>query len=188
MTSEPLPSSDKIIFFSSNLIQAAAIEGEKFQEYYLWLENAMPRVFFEEVNQENLILITHSLMGFNLQDYFSTINRKNAAIGLCLDTPDADLRILSPFAAYGIKNYQAYVSKRPIPFPEINAHLRIATIDFTEAVENNEKSYPSDLKEALKNLSKKKIPVLKMRILRAALKNESSFSLFFTTRTLSFSG
>src|SRR5262245_41947181 len=110
-----------------DLVEAVKMEGQKFQEYYLWLERAMPRVFFEEVSQENLMLITHSLMGFNLQDYFSTINRKNAAIGLCLESPDADLRILYPFTAYGIKNYQAYVSKEPIPFPGSTDRLRIAT-------------------------------------------------------------
>lgn len=161
MTQETLPPSNKISPLSSfDLLQAAKIEGEKFQEYYLWLERAMPRVFFEEVNRENLMLITHSLMGFNLQDYFSTINRKNAAIGLCLDTPDADLRILHPFTAYGIKNYQAYVSKEPAPFPGINSHLRIAAIDFTEAIETNEKNYPSELKESLRTLVKKEEPTL----------------------------
>ena len=108
-----------------DLHQAVEREGKKFQQYYLWLEKSMPRIFFEEVSRENLFLITHSLMGFDLQDFFSTINRKNAAIALCLDSPDADLRILSNFTSYGIKNYQAYVSTVPIPF-SMNAHLRIA--------------------------------------------------------------
>ena len=93
MTPDILSLSNKIPLNSADLMQAVKLEGEKFQEYYLWLERAMPRVFFEEVSRENLMLITHSLIGFNLQDYFSTINRKNAAIGLCLDSPDADLRI-----------------------------------------------------------------------------------------------
>lgn len=145
-----------------DLMQAVKLEGEKFQEYYLWLERAMPRVFFEEVSRESLMLITHSLMGFNLQNYFCTINRKNAAIGLCLDSPDADLRILHPFTEYGIKNYQAYVSKEPAPFPGIDSHLRIATIDFTEAegIETTEKNYPAEYKETLRNLLKKENPNL----------------------------
>lgn len=54
-----------------DLKEAVKLEGEKFQEYYRWLERAMPRVFFEEVSRENLMLITHSLMGFSLQDFFS---------------------------------------------------------------------------------------------------------------------
>lgn len=161
MTQEIIPTLGKKSPLSSlDLLQAAKMEGEKFQEYYLWLERAMPRVFFEEVSRENLMLITHSLMGFNLQDYFSTINRKNAAIGLCLDTPDADLRILRLFTAYGIKNYQAYVSKEPVPFPGINSHLRIATIDFTEAIETSEKNYPLEFKETLSTLVKKENPTL----------------------------
>jgi len=116
---------------SLNLYEAIQQEGEKFQEYYLWLERSMPPIFFEEVNRENLLLITHSLMGFNLQDYFSTINRKSAAIVLSLDSPDADLRILRYFTSYGIKNYQTYVSTEPVPFPSVFVPLRIATIDFT---------------------------------------------------------
>ena len=159
MTQEALPSPKKSLS-SFDLMQAVKLEGEKFQEYYRWLERAMPRVFFEEVSRENLLLITHSLMGFNLQDYFSTINRKSAAIGLCLDGPDADLRILRPFTAYGIKNYQAYVSKEPVPFPGIQSHLRIATIDFTEALETSEKNYPPEAKDMLRSLLKKENPAL----------------------------
>lgn len=159
MTQE-MPLSNKHSLSTFDLMQAVKLEGEKFQSYYLWLERAMPRVFFEEVNRENLMLITHSLMGFNLQDYFSTINRKNAAIGLCLDSPDADLRILQSFTAYGIKNYQAYVSKEPVPFPGINSHLRIAAIDFTEAIETNEKNYSNESKEILRELLKKENPTL----------------------------
>ncbi len=160
MTQETLPPSSKASTSSFDLNEAVKLEGEKFQEYYLWLERAMPRVFFEEVSRENLMLITHSLMGFNLQDYFSTINRKNAAIGLCLDSPDADLRILLPFTSYGIKNYQAYVSKEPVPFPGVTSHLRIATMDFTEAMETSEKNFPTESKEALRELLKKENPAL----------------------------
>ncbi len=141
-----------------NLQEAVQKEGEKFQKYYRWLEKAMPSIFFEEVNHENLLLITHSLMGFDLQDYFSIINRKNAAITLCLDTPDADLRILSQFTNYGIKNYQAYVSRQPVPFEGISLPLRITTIDFTEAVETSEKVLSEDSRNALRALLNKEKP------------------------------
>ncbi len=134
---------------STPLALAIQEESKKFQEYYLWLENAMPTVFFEEVSQDSLMLITHSLMGFHLQDYFSTINLRNAAIVLCLDTPDADLRILENYSLYGIKNYEAYVSQQTAPFPGITIPLRIATIGFTEAVESSERPYPSELKDQL---------------------------------------
>lgn len=143
-----------------DLKQAVKLEGEKFQEYYLWLEQAMPRLFFEEVNRENLMLITHSLMGFDLQGFFTIINRQNSAIAICLDSPDADLRVLHPFTNYGIKNYQAYVSKIPAPFPGIQAHLRIIAINFTEAIETSEKSFPSTAKEQLRTLVKNDNPAM----------------------------
>lgn len=143
---------------SFNLKEAVEREGEKFCDCYLWLEKAMPHVFFEEVGLENLMLITHSLMRFDLQEYFLMINRKNAAIGLCLDSPDADLRILEHLTDYGIKNYQAYVSKLPLPFPGITSLLRIAMVDFTEAIETSEKSFPEENRETLLHLLKKQSP------------------------------
>lgn len=160
MNNETLSQVDKDSLPSLDLTQAVKLEGEKFQEYYLWLEKAMPRAFFEEVSHENLMLITHSLMGFNLQDFFSTINRKNAAIGLCLDSADADLRILHSFTSYGIKNYQAYVSKESVPFPGVNSPLRIAIIDFTEALETSEKFFPSESKAKVRDLLKNENPSL----------------------------
>lgn len=153
MTQETPPS-------SFDLTQAVKLEGQKFQEYYLWLEKAMPHAFFEEVSQDNLMLITHSLMGFDLQNYFSTINCKSAAIGLCLDTPDADLLILRPFASYGIKNYRAFVSKEFAPFPGVESKLRIAIINFTEGLDEIEKSYPEEYKISLRKLVREENPEL----------------------------
>lgn len=135
------------------LAQAIQLESEKFQEYYLWLEEEMPSAFFEEISPDSLSLITHSLIGFDLQNYFCTINLKSAAIVMCLDSPDADLQILHDYALYGIKNYQTYVSKSPAPFAGIQAPLRIATIDFTEAIEPIE-SFPVELKNTLRDLLK----------------------------------
>lgn len=145
---------DKILPAPSALAQALQQETEKFQEYYLWLEESMPAVFFEEVSQDSLLLITHSLMGFHLQDYFSTINLKSKVIVLSLDTPDADLRALHGYAGYGIKNYQAYVSKTPAPFLSIALPLRIATIDFTEMTETANKPYPQELKSQAQKIVK----------------------------------
>ncbi|MFN4174197.1 MAG: hypothetical protein ACK4HV_03730, partial [Parachlamydiaceae bacterium] len=68
------------------LTKAIEVESHKFEECYLWLESAMPRSFFDEMSQENIMLITHNLMGFDLQDYFCTINLKHAAIVMCLDS------------------------------------------------------------------------------------------------------
>lgn len=135
-------------------------ESRKFQDYYLWLERAMPHTFFEEISKANIMLIAHSLMGFDLQEYFSTIHLKNAALVMCLESDDADLRILKDYAFYGIKNYQAYVSKTPPPFLGVNANLRIATIFFTEAIETVEIPYPEESKEELRALAKMRNPQL----------------------------
>lgn len=129
-------------------------ESRKFQDYYIWLEKAMPKVFFDEISKENVMLIAHNLMGFDLQAYFSTIHLKNAVLVMCLDSPEADLRILKNYAFYGIKNYQAYVSKELPPFPGAKANLRIAAIDFTAAIEKSETSFPKDEKEQLRALIK----------------------------------
>lgn len=142
----------------SDLNLAVQQESEKFRKSYLWLEQAMPPTFFEEVNPESLLLITHSLMGFDLQDFFSTINLKSAAIALCLDSPDADLRILENYAGYSIKTYEAYVSNLPTPFPNVTAPLRIATISFSESIESQEKPYSPALKEELRTALKKENP------------------------------
>src|SRR5271169_4344463 len=107
------------------LMLAIQSETQKFQEFYVWMEKAMPSTFFEEVDQENLMLIAHSLMGFDLQEFFSTIHLKSAAIALCLDSDDADLRILKNYSLFGIRNYQTFVSKAPPPFKGVTANLRI---------------------------------------------------------------
>jgi len=142
------------------LLEAIKNESQKFQDYYQWLEKSMPAVFFEEVSNENILLIVHTLIGFDLQAFFSTIHLKNAALVLCLDSADADLRILQNYAFYGIKNYQAYISTQPLPFPEINANLRIAAIYFTEAIETITTPFPEESKEQLKTLAKKRNPQL----------------------------
>lgn len=151
---------DLIVSSHEQLLMAIQNESRKFQEYYVWLEKAMPPLFFEEVSQDNMMLIAHNLMGFPLLDYFSTIHLKRAAIVMCLDSPDADLRILKDYALYGIKNYQAYVSRSPPPFPGINTNLRIVTVYFTEAIETIESPFPKDSKEQLRALAKQRNPHL----------------------------
>jgi glutamate dehydrogenase len=143
-----------------NLDQAVESEGKRFRDYYLWLERAMPKIFFDEVSREDILLITHSLMGFELADYFSMIHRKTAAIGLCLDSPDADLRILRQLTPYGIKNYHTYVSQKQVPFPDVHSPLRIATIDFATIMEPAEKTLSKERKETLYHLLKEENPQL----------------------------
>lgn len=142
------------------LSQAIENEGLKFEKCYLWLEKSMPSSFFEEISHDNLMLITHNLMGFDLQDYFSTINLKRAAIVMCLDSADADLRILERYGDYGIKNYITFVSKTPPPFPGLTANLRIGLIYFTEALEIVEKPFSLESLEELKRQVKARNPTL----------------------------
>ena len=115
------------------LRQALQIESKKFEEFYLWICEHMPPSFFEQVKGEDLLLVTHNLMTLNLQNFFSHIHLKGRALSLCLDSPSADLQILSHYRRQGIKDYCAFVSNAPPPFPGVTTPLRIATLDFTSA-------------------------------------------------------
>lgn len=115
---------------NDRLKKALEVETQKFEECYTWLEQAMPLGFFDEVTKENISLIAHSLIDFDLQEYFSIINIQHSAVVMCLESPDADLKILKNFSDYAIRNYQCYVSF--VPLPNCNSNLRIAIIRFTE--------------------------------------------------------
>ena len=110
-------------------------EAKRFEEYCSWIEEHMPTSFFEEVDQDSILLIVYSLMGFNLNDYFSHIHLKNMAFTLSLDSPDVDLRILRHYKGLCIKNYRSFVSNEPPPFPGLKQPLRIARILFSDYVE-----------------------------------------------------
>ncbi len=121
---------------SKDQLEAAIThESEQFKEYYTWLEQHMPPLFFEEIEQNELMLIVHNLIGFHLQNYFSQIFIKDAAFVLLLDSPDVNIRILKHYNLYGIRNYQTFVSDEPPPFPGVTKKLRIAAIYFSEADE-----------------------------------------------------
>ncbi|MBI3211487.1 MAG: NAD-glutamate dehydrogenase, partial [Simkania negevensis] len=113
------------------LEKATETESKQFKEYYLWLQSHMPPSFFEEVDEQQLMLITHYLMGFPMQGYVSYIQLKEVAFALILDSPDVDQRILKYFLSQGIKHYQTFLSDAPPPFPGIKTKLRIAVILFT---------------------------------------------------------
>ncbi len=122
----------------SQLENAMQNESRQFEEYYLWIEKHMPPSFFEEVDQSNIMIIAHNLMGFPLQEHFTQIHFKDYAVVLCLDSPDADLKILENYSLYGIKNYQTFISDEPPPFPLVAQRLRIAVIYFTVLEEPQE--------------------------------------------------
>lgn len=120
------------------LQKAMQEEAKKYEKIYLWIEKHMPPSFFEEIAPEDIILITHALMSFDVQEYFSHIRLKHSALALCLDSPDADLRILEHFKKTGIKNYRTFISNAPPPFPGVTRPLRIAIILFTAFIEKEE--------------------------------------------------
>ncbi len=134
------------------LMRAIQKESEQFREYYLWLEGAMPKEFFADIKFEDIILITHSLMGFHLENFYSQINLKRGAIVLCLEQPKADIKILKKFSLYGIKYYCAHVSNQPAPIKGITAKLRIVIIDFFEHDESCELPFADQEKHRLKTL------------------------------------
>src|SRR5438128_1364642 len=106
-----------------HLAEAVLKESKKCEECYLWLEQHMPPGFFEEVAKEDILLIVHGLMGLDLQEFFAHIHLKDSAIALCLDSGDADLRILKQYQMHGIKNYRTFISNSPPPFPGAKTNL-----------------------------------------------------------------
>ncbi len=158
MAGKKKPDSEKQL--KENLAAAVLKESRKCEECCLWLEQHMPPTFFDEVSDEDVLLIAHSLMGFDLQEFFSHIHLKESAIVLCLDSDDADLRILKHYQLHGVKNYRAFVSNQPPPFPKIQKNLRIAVIHFTvpPEVEATEKILDAKTKKEIKELVKARNP------------------------------
>lgn len=149
---------DDIITSHERLVLAIQEESNKFQKNYIWLEKSMSQTFFEEVGQDYLMLIAHNLIGFHLQNYFSTISIHRGAIVLCLDSADADLRVLESYANYGIKTYRSFVSSSPPPIPGAAANLRVGVIFFTQAEEVVESPFPKASIEELRGLIKERNP------------------------------
>ena len=151
-----MTSKEEMIYSHQELMEAINRESQQFQQFYLWLEKAMPAYFFKETPHDEVLLVAHSLMGLDLQGYFSTINLPRAAVVLCLDSDDADVRVLADYRHYGIKNYRAYVSKEPPPFEGVTQKLRVATIHFTEAVETKGIPFPDKAKVELRTRIKQR--------------------------------
>ncbi len=133
------------------LMRAIEKESKQFQEYYLWLEESMPKDFFADIKFEDIILVTHSLMGFHLENYYSQINLKGGAIVLCMEHPKADIQILKNFSLYGIKYYCAHTSKQPPPIKGVKENLRIVIINYLESRESRVFPVSDDEKHQIKN-------------------------------------
>lgn len=117
---------------NKDLRQALGQETAAFEKAYDWIQHHLPPSFFEDADAETIRLVTHSLMGFDLQEFFSTILFKNRAIALCLDSPDADLKVLKHFRQRWVQNYRTFVSNAPPPFTGVKLPLRVAVIHFSQ--------------------------------------------------------
>ncbi|MBS0615770.1 MAG: NAD-glutamate dehydrogenase [Verrucomicrobia bacterium] len=114
----------------ARLQEAARKESHKFEQYYVWIEEHLPASFFEDADPDTLVFVTHSLMSFEREEFFSHIHFKDRAITLTLDGPDSDLKILRHYRHRGIQNYRSFVSNAPPPFEGLKVPLRIAVIYF----------------------------------------------------------
>ncbi len=130
---------------------ARAMQGEsrEFEKFYLWLEKHMPPAFFEEFESSHIMTIVHNLMGFNLQGNFVQVHFGTCSIVLCLDSPDADLRILKNYTNFGIKGYQTFVSNAPLPIAKLTQNLRIAILHYTQVKEELSHQLPTSFSRML---------------------------------------
>ncbi|MBM3184245.1 MAG: glutamate dehydrogenase, partial [Chlamydiae bacterium] len=149
---------------------ATAQESAEFEKTYRWLEQHLPLSFLDEVNPKMRIVIARNLLSFALQDHFSHIHLKQAAIAICLDGPDADLKILKHYSHYSIHYYRAFVSNEPLP-GEKKGNLRIALIYFKDP--ESYESLSGEEKEKLSLFVKKNNPNLSDEELTALVKSLS---------------
>lgn len=149
-------------------------ESDKFQQYYMWMESAMPPQLFEELDQASLMLVVHNLMEFDLQDYVANIHLKNSAIVLCLDQPNADLQLLKLYPTNTITGYQTYISKTPPPFAKVKMNLRIVHIKFFSAIKKVEEiPYSESERKKLREFVAKQFPEISEEDFNKALNNIS---------------
>ncbi len=110
-----------------------AKETEEFRSLYLWLKEAYGSTFYEEVTDDALLLIAHSLVGFKLQGYFSAISIENATIVISRDELDSDYKIFKQYGQRPISSMHTYVSLKPLPGD--SQKVRIAILLFEEVKE-----------------------------------------------------
>lgn len=119
---------------SQELQTAIQEESEEFSRALHWLEGHMPSSFLEETDPATRRLIARHLLSFAWQDRFAIVRIRDIGIVLCLDAPDADLKILKQFSDAAIRYYRAFVSKEAPP-GEKEGKLRIALLFFADVIE-----------------------------------------------------
>jgi glutamate dehydrogenase len=149
-----------------------SIESKAFEKAYLWLEKHMPPSFLDEVDQEMRMLIARNFLNLSRQDHFAPIHFRHKIIVLCLDAPDADLKILKKFKNYPIRYYRTFISN--VHMPNENSKLRIALIYF------------HDLSKAEKISEKQKKDLLKLAKSRARKISKEEFNSFIQSITPNF--
>ena len=122
-------------------IQKALIsEKSAFEKHYLWIEKYMPKSFFEEFSDDQIMTVVHNLMAFKVQGEFIQVHFQDCSIVICIDGADADLKILQRYAYFGIQNYQTFVSETCLPsYTNKKQRIRIAVINYTKIIEDDEK-------------------------------------------------
>ncbi|MGR3973590.1 MAG: NAD-glutamate dehydrogenase [Candidatus Rhabdochlamydia sp.] len=141
------------------LNQALSQEAAYFETFYTWILHHLPPAFFHEIDIPTLNMMTHHLMGFDVQDFFSSMTFRNQALVLSLDTPSADLAILAQFKYQTLQNYQTFLSDAPPPFPGLQTCLRITLIHFFEEEEVTNFPLPTALTATLSSLQQKYLPL-----------------------------
>lgn len=142
---------------ASELKKALALESEGFERAYRWLEEHMPPHFHEEIDTKTRILIARNLLSFQIQNYFCQIQVEQTVFILCIDAPDADLKILKRFATQAIRYYRTFISNEPPP-GEKKGHLRIAILHLRDP--HPPEKLTTEQKENLFTLAKKYNPHL----------------------------
>lgn len=127
-----MPSPKKPNRSERRLRSAIQHESKDFEQAYLWLESHMPNSFFEEIEEEKITLVTHSLMSLHLQDNFSQVHFREGAIVLCPDSPEADVQVLKHYEMHGIQYYRSFISNTPLHKDKLKRNLRVTLVLFTE--------------------------------------------------------
>ena len=156
-----------------------------FHEYYIWLEENMPRDFFEDMDPEKIIHAAQHLQDFELQDYFTVIRFKDSAIILCLDEEDSDLKVSKQMRRFGVAKYKVYVSNKTPPNVKNKHKLKVTYIIFTDTGDNKEakaklamdETLVQSIQEKHQEIKKKEIQEFLAKIDKSNIKSLSKLEL-----------
>jgi len=113
------------------LQEAVTLESARFASTFRWLEQHLPESFLNEVDAETRVLIARNLLSFSLQGEWTQITLKDFAVVCCIDSFDADLKILSHFPKTPIRYYHTFISNEPLP-GNSSGKIRIGLIYFRD--------------------------------------------------------